>query len=120
MNEPANIELWNKIKQQIKDKHKKRWNAYYSGLLVQEYKNKGGKFVGKKNNEIGIGRWFKEEWKDVGSQSYPVYRPTKKINKKTPLTVGEIDKENLQKQIKLKQKIQDGKNLPPFKPRKTK
>ena len=60
-------------------------------------------------------RWFKEKWQDVGSKDYPVYRPTKRINSKTPLTLNEIDKDNLKEQIKLKQKIKGNKNLPPFK-----
>jgi len=64
-----------------------------------------------------LAQWFKEEWQDVGQQvgGYPVYRPTKRVTKKTPLTVGEIDSENLKKQIKLKQKIKGSQNLPPFK-----
>jgi hypothetical protein len=52
----------------------------------------------------------------VGFKDYPVYRPTKRINKNTPLTVFEIDKKNLQKQIKLKQIIRGNKNLPKFIP----
>jgi len=60
-------------------------------------------------------RWFKEKWQDVGNKEYPVYRPTIRVNKKTPLTINEIDKSNLKKQIKLKQKIKGNKNLPPFK-----
>jgi len=46
--------------------------------------------------------------------SYPVYRPTRRISKKTPLTIQEIDPENLKKQIIKKQKIKGKKNLPPF------
>lgn len=46
---------------------------------------------------------------------YPVFRPTKKITKETPLLVSEIDKKNLKKQIELKQKIKGSKNLKPFK-----
>jgi len=35
-------------------------------------------------------------------------------NKKTPLTIDEIDQNNLKKQIKKKQIIKGNKNLPPF------
>jgi hypothetical protein len=66
----------------------------------------------------GLTRWFLEDWKDVGNKEYPVYRPTKRINKETPLTVNEINKTNLMKQILLKQKIKGKKNLPPFKAKK--
>jgi hypothetical protein len=45
-----------------------------------------------------------------------VYRPTIKVSKtKTPLTVNEIDPDQLKKQIKLKQKIKGESNLPKFK-----
>jgi hypothetical protein len=43
-----------------------------------------------------------------------VYRPTKRVNKTTPLTVQEIEPSNLKKQINLKQKYLGVKNLPPF------
>jgi hypothetical protein len=46
--------------------------------------------------------------------SYPVYRPTVRVNKQTPLLVSEIDPKNLKQQIKLKQKIKGEKNLPKF------
>ena len=39
---------------------------------------------------------------------------TIKINKHTPLTVNEIDKQQLKKQISLKQNIQGKHNLPKF------
>jgi len=45
-----------------------------------------------------------------------VYRPTKRINKKTPLTPDEIDPANLKEQIVLKQKLKGKKNLPSFDP----
>ena len=112
---PKDQKLWDNIKDEIKTKYGKRWNAYYSGLLVKEYKKRGGDFVGKKGKMPPLKRWFKEEWKDIGGQDYPVYRPTKRINKKTPLTSTEIDKEQLKKQIRLKQKIKGSSNLPKFK-----
>ena len=90
-------------------------SAFKSGFIVKTYKNFGGRF---REGDRKLATWFKEGWKDVGHQEYPVYRPTKRINKDTPLTVKEIDPQNLKKQIALKQKIKGRKNLPPFK-RKT-
>lgn len=84
--------------------------------LVKEYKKRGGEYIGKKTDD-GLTRWILEKWKDVGNKEYPVYRPTKRITKDTPLTLKEIDKTNLKEQIKLKQKIKGNKNLPPFKPK---
>ena len=74
----------------------------------------GGKYRDD-NEEKNLRRWFSEKWKDIGNKDYPVYRPTKRINSKTPLTPNEIDPKNLKEQIKLKQRIKGNKNLPPFK-----
>ena len=72
-------------------------------------------FLFKNFKPKNLKRWFKEKRQDVGHKDYPVYRPTKRINSKTPLTLNEIDKDSLKEQIKLKQKIKGNKNLPPFK-----
>jgi len=45
---------------------------------------------------------------------YPVYRPTKRISKETPLLAKEIDPYNLMVLSLLKQIIKGDKNLPPF------
>ncbi len=73
----------------------------------------GGKYADD-NKPKNLKKWYKEKWSDVGDGPYPVYRPTIKIDKSTPLTVSEIDPKNLKQQIKLKQLIK-GHNLPPFK-----
>ena len=114
METATNQKLWNQIKKEIEEKYDKRWNAYYSGLLVQEYKKRGGTFKEKKKGVPPLQRWFLEKWKDVGNKEYPVYRPTVRVNAKTPLTVSEISSKNIEKQVKLKQKIKGSKNLPPF------
>jgi len=116
MSIPFNINLYNKVKQEAESIYKKP-SAYKSGWIVKEYKRRGGKYKGTKTDN-GLTRWFLEDWKDVGNKEYPVYRPTKIINKETPLTVNEINKTNLMKQILLKQKIKGKKNLPPFKAKK--
>jgi hypothetical protein len=67
------------------------------------------------HEEKDLKRWFKEKWKDIGHKSYPVYRPTVRVNKNTPFTVNEIDKKQMQNQISLKQIIKENHNLPPFK-----
>lgn len=96
----------------------KKPSAYRSGALVKKYKELGGTYSGEKTKK-GLSRWFKENWKDVNpnktNESYPVYRPTKRISKDTPLTVSEIKKSNLISQSKLKQKLKGKKNLKPFK-----
>ena len=104
-------DLYEKAKAEVYPKYKKP-SAYRSGALVKRYKELGGTF--KDTGGKPLARWFKEDWKDVGNKEYPVYRPTKRISKDTPLTPGEIDPENLALQISEKQKIRGEKNLRPF------
>jgi hypothetical protein len=62
-------------------------------------------------------RWFKERWVSLGEKDdYPVYRPTKRISKQTPLTIHEIDPEQIPRQISLKQIIKGEANLPKWNP----
>ena len=98
----------------IADQIYKKPSAYKSGYIVKMYKQLGGRYEDD-NQPKNLKRWFQEKWEDIGHQNYPVYRPTIKVNEKTPLTVKEIDKKNLKEQIKKKQKIKGYKNLPPFK-----
>ena len=89
-------------------------SAYKSGFILKTYKELGGRDKDD-NKPKHLKRWFKEGWKDVGNKEYPVYRPTKRVDKNTPLTVNEIDPKNLKDQIKKKQIIKGNNNLPPFK-----
>lgn len=106
-----NPKLYEKAKK-IADQKYSKPSAYKSGFIVKTYKEMGGTYKND-GKEKKLARWFKENWKDVGGMDYPVFRPTIKINKNTPLIPTEIDKKNLLSQILLKQKIK-GKNLPKF------
>jgi hypothetical protein len=105
--------LYNSIKKQADQIYDKS-SAYKSGWIVRHYKDAGGKYADD-NRPKNLKRWFNEEWGDIGGKDYPVYRPFKRINKKTPLTASEIDPKQAKKQIELKQKIKGENNLPPFK-----
>lgn len=109
---PTNLVLYNIVKKEA-DKIYSKPSAYKSGFIVKEYKKRGGEYIGDKNKG-NLTRWFQEDWKDIGNKSYPVYRPTKRISKDTPLTAFEIDPIQAKKQIALKQKIKGNKNLPKF------
>lgn len=113
MSIPTNKTLYNKVKKEADKKYDKP-SAYKSGWIVKEYKERGGEYSGKKKENEGLSRWYKEEWKDIGGKEYPVYRPTKRITKDTPLTESEISPTQLKKQIKRKQKIKGDANLPAF------
>lgn len=112
---PVDTKLYNKVKKEV-DKIYQKPSAYKSGYIVKLYKELGGKYIDD-DEEKNLKRWFNEKWKDVGDKEYPVYRPSRRINEKTPLTIDEIDETNLKEQIELKQKIKGNKNLPPFKPK---
>ena len=106
-------ELYEYVKLKADDIYKKP-SAYKSGYIVRTYKALGGRYEDDEK-EKDLERWFKETWKDIGHKNYPVYRPTKRINNKTPLLVNEIDEQNLKQQINKKQIIKGKKNLPAFK-----
>ena len=114
---PKDKVLYEKAKKMADEIYKKS-SAYKSGYIVKKYKELGGEYIDdKKPKELK--RWFQAQWIDINpnktKSSYPVYRPTVRVNKQTPLTVKEIDPKQLKEQIKLKQKIKGTKNLPPFK-----
>ena len=113
MNIPTDKTLYEKVKKQADMVYDKP-SAYKSGYIVKTYKSLGGKYSGTKQN-TGLVNWFRESWQDIGNKTYPVYRPTKRVNKNTPLLASEINPTNLKQQIALKQKIKGRKNLPPFK-----
>lgn len=114
---PVDKKLYEKVKKIIYERYAKP-SAYRSGAVIRLYKDQGGKFEddGKPKK---LKQWFNEAWIDINKSktknSYPVFRPTKRVNKTTPLTVQEIDKKNLIQQIKIKQKIKGTSNLKPFK-----
>jgi hypothetical protein len=114
---PLNKKLYESVKAEA-DRIYSKSSAYKSGWIVKTYKKLGGTYKedGKPQN---LKRWFKDEkWINInpllGKTGYPVYRPTIRANKNTPLTVSEIDKKNLKEQYKLKQEYKGFKNLPPF------
>lgn len=92
----------------------KKPSAYKSGWIVKTYKLYGGTYADD-NKPKNLKRWFDEKWNDIGYQDYPVYRPTVRINKHTPLTISEIDPKQAKIQIELKQMIRGDYNLPNFK-----
>lgn len=104
-----NPKLYQKARQIADGKYSKP-SAYKSGFIVKTYKQMGGTYTND-GKEKPLQRWYREKWADVGGLSYPVYRPTIRINKKTPLIPSQIS--NLKQQILLKQRIK-GKKLPKF------
>ena len=104
-----NQELYDKVKLYADQIYNKP-SAYKSGFIVKTYKQLGGTYTDDKKDKP-LKRWFNEKWQDIGNKDYPVYRPTIRINKETPLLPSEIDPKQLKEQIKLKQKIKGNKKL---------
>jgi len=107
-----NPKLYKKAKKIADEKYLKS-SAYKSGFIIKLYKEMGGTYT-EDNKPKKLKTWYKEKWSDIGNKEYPVYRPTIRVNKQTPLLPSEIDPKNLKKQIKLKQVIKGESNLPPF------
>lgn len=100
---PTDPELYEVVKKRVYAMYKTH-SAYRSGQLVKAYKlafkkkYKGTNkepYIGKKTKAQGLQRWFAEEWLnqrgEVGYKfSSDIYRPTKRITKKTPITHSEL------------------------------
>ena len=102
---PNNKSLYNKVKSEIYAKIPKH-SAYRSGMVVKEYKKRGGTYLGDKE-EGKLGRWFKEDWRNQrGEVGYKkkgdIYRPTKRVTKDTPTTHGELSKTEVKRAMKEK------------------
>ena len=76
--------LYQHVKEDADELYKKP-SAYKSGWIVKEYKRRGGTYTDD-GKEKFLKRWFNENWTDIGGKDYPVYRPTKRVSSKTPLT----------------------------------
>ena len=103
---PTDQKLYNKIKKDIYVKYPAH-SAYRSGLIVKTYKkqfnvlNKNKRpYKGIKSMKTGLARWFKEKWLnqrlEIGYKfKSDIYRPTKRITKKTPKTLSELTNNQL-------------------------
>lgn len=105
---PRDIKLYTKVKRHIYLKHPTH-SAYRSGLLVKMYKHKFKTkygpnivpYIGQSSNRSGLKRWFQEKWRNSRGQvgykyKSDVYRPTKRITNKTPVTYQELSKRRLE------------------------
>jgi hypothetical protein len=102
---PTDDKLYEKIKKEVFQKYTKP-SAYRSGLLVKKYKEEYVKKHGNNNYYKGnkqtsnLKRWFDEKWMNQrGEVGYKkkgdVYRPTVRVNEKTPTTFNELTKNQI-------------------------
>ena len=115
MPEPLDKVLYNRIKKEANKQFKSPSGIYRSSWIVREYLRRGGKYAGKKDENSGLSRWFKEKWVDLNrpiqgtSQyencgrdnvdigKYPLCRPSKRITKDTPKTYKELSQKSIRK-----------------------
>ena len=112
-NKPVDQQLYNMIKRRLYKKMPTH-SAYRSSILVKQYKEAfkkeyGSKkpYTGTKPKKTGLKRWHDEEWRNQrGGVGYKkkgdVYRPTKRITKKTPVTFSELSKKRIKTAMKKK------------------
>ena len=98
---PSNKELYEQVKKEIFQKYPKH-STYGSGLLVQEYKRRGGTYEGTESKNKGLNRWLSEIW--LNQRGEPIYkfksdifRPTVRVTKDTPTTFAELTTEEIAK-----------------------
>jgi hypothetical protein len=99
--EPVDKELYDKIKKEVWEIYKKP-SAYRSAMLVRLYRESGGKYSGKPDINSGLPLWFASKWRNIrGKEGYQfksdIYRPTVRVNDKTPITYQELTKEEIER-----------------------
>ena len=103
---PTDEKLYESIKKDLFKKHKP--SAYRCGLLVQKYKeeyvtkHKNKNYYSGSKENSNLKRWIDERWQNQrGETGYQkktdVYRPTIRINDKTPTTFNELTKNQIKK-----------------------
>ncbi len=110
---PNDKDLYEKIKKEITSKYKP--SAYRSGMIVKKYKEEYYKkhknnnaYSGNKENS-NLKRWYDEKWLnqrgEVGYKSKgDIYRPTVRINDKTPITINELSQTQIKRAMNEKRR----------------
>jgi len=125
MPEPTNKTLYSHVKTLANRKFKSPSGIYRSSWIVREYKKRGGKYSGSKSKSSGLKRWFKENWVDLNrpkrnskgkiigyhkcgrkkvksNGKYPLCRPSRRVNSKTPKTYKQLSKRSINHAKKMK------------------
>ena len=112
--DPSDKKLYNNIKKKIY-KEIPTHSAYRSGHVVKsytkafakKYSNKKSPYKNCNRKKSSLKRWMDEDWTNQrGKVGYKyksdVYRPSKRINKHTPLTHKEITNKELKRARRIK------------------
>ena len=112
MDNIKNKNLYKKVKNDADIRFKSPTSAYKSMWIQKRYQELGGKYTtNKKNNKLK--RWRDEKWIQVipyltkgqivecgsSNKSNKVCRPLKRVNKDSPITIGELLKIHSKKKL---------------------
>jgi hypothetical protein len=76
--------LWAGIKKKwMNSTPDKTWNARKAMLAVQEYKRRGGTYIGKKQKNNSLKKWEREDWNYIDGNKNSRYLPKKVRDKLT-------------------------------------
>jgi ribosomal protein S14 len=120
---PVDTKLYAKVKAEADKKFLAPTSAYKSAWIVSEYKRRGGVYIDD-GERRGLTQWFKEKWVDLerpknngkgyetcgrpratARGTYPLCRPSKRVNSDTPKTVQEVSRKKIAQVEKEKQKV---------------
>ena len=117
---PTDLVLYEKVKKEIVAKYKP--SAYRSGTIVRKYKEEylkkhknNNAYTGSKETS-NLKKRFSEAWKNQrGEVGYKkkgdVYRPSVKVNSKTPTTFNELTQTQIKKAMEEKKRTGKVKNF---------
>ena len=106
--EPLDEDLFERLKKEVWEQYEIP-SAYRPAQLVKGYKEAVGQYSRKKDEDDGLPLWFASKSKnqrgEVGYKS-DVYRPTVRINSKTPATFQELTTKEIERARR--EKAKDG------------
>jgi MinD-like ATPase involved in chromosome partitioning or flagellar assembly len=79
----ADPKLWELVKLKLLRSGDGKWNARKAMLAVQEYKRRGGKYIGNRKSDNSLTKWKKEDWNYIDGDKNSRYLPAKVRSKLT-------------------------------------
>lgn len=131
---PKDKALYAKVKAEADAKFLAPTSVYKSAWIVSQYKKRGGVYIeDRPPKNQGLVRWFKEKWVNVNRPihqknetvgyepcgrsaattlgTYPLCRPSVRVNNKTPKTIHELPAKVIQRANKEKQKVKETQHI---------
>jgi type II secretory pathway pseudopilin PulG len=104
----TNEKLWEDIKNKLLKESSNHWSARLAQQAVRLYKEQGGSYVGKKDDNNSLVKWTSQNWDYTGKEKQSRYLP-KIIRNSIPDTLKR--RENILKGNKLGENISYSKEL---------